>query len=662
MPSDLMDAPEDVLRTSLSDLELSLRTYKCLQNCEVSVVGDLLHWDEKRLLAIKGFGLRSLKDLQSALRRLISEPPSRPEGGPDGASNQPYIYETIEGARKPTHICREEVARQIEGENLAVSWSSYLSTLAPREREILLARIHTGATLDHMGKTFGLTRERVRQLQSKSIARFDRESRVGDKLANLFSRLLEGRTQPLYVAALPAEHEWFSDLDLAESLVNFLVAQLLRGRFETITLHGRTVISRCLRVEWAKKQSIARNFIADNAAGHLSEDAARLAVAAIAGTTASELSDELWQYAIMDAHFSERDGQRVLVAFGRGVEQMVTAVLEGSDDPLHYRDIAERVTDLYSPQDIRRVHNAASAVGLLLGRGIYGLRRHIPVTAEEGRYIALLAESVVQEGPEGRQWNSREILEEIESQEPLAVSLSHYEISALLRDSDLHYVGRQLWVAEAHGRGGVHSRIDIRNAVEAILEKEGSPLTNIELHKHVSALRGLGNTFQVHPRGRLIRVGPGTWGLRDRDVDISPHEQRLVLSNLEEYLTKNKRALHVSELGACFEDGYSNEAREWQVLGIAQVESEFKVFTGDYVGLATWSSPNRASVSEAVEVALPLLRDGCSLEEVHSIVEDELKRKISIDIVRYALRNVGARYDRLRGVVVVEDGVDSDEE
>lgn len=659
---ELIGSSDAFLDRAIGTLELSVRTNNLLEALGVSRVRDLLGFDDSQLLGAANFGLRSLRDLKAA----VQEAAERSIAGECTLDSADLPVETPPVAPLPKEVAKVEhpdLPCRADTHDLATCWSAFLSAIEPRQKLILEARACTSKTLDQIGKELDLTRERVRQVQQRAVARFDRETGSARRLAAVLSDLLHDRKQPLYLAALPIEHSWFADLKSAEFMLDFLIDHLLRGRFGTLLLHDRRVVSRCLSVEWEAKRATARDFVSDNASAGLSEDVVRLAIEAIAGATASELCDELWEYATKNAHFSERNGERILVSFGRGVEQMVTAVLESVEAPLHYEELAERVCQRYGAQDTRRVHNAAASVGLLLGRGTYGLRRHIPVSRDEGCYLASLADGLVSEGPPGRQWHSREILAAIEDQELLAQSLSHYEISALLRaHSTLHYVGRQLWATDARGRGGVYSRIDIRNAVEAILEQEGRPLTSGQIHKRVSAIRGLGNTFQVHPRGRLIRIGPGTWGLSDRDVDIPIEELRGILDDVAVRLRDRGQAMHVSEL---LDAGYRRAGRQeatWQVLGVAQVDSRFRVFAGDYLGLAGWESASRVTVHEAIDAVTPLLEAGATLDVIYEAIEARLERPTSVEVVKAALRDRGATYDRERGMWEFAGDQDSDDD
>ncbi|MBX3713750.1 MAG: hypothetical protein KF800_17455 [Lysobacter sp.] len=659
----LIGASVALLRAPIEHLNLPLRAQNRLAQIGVSRVGDLVHYQDKDLLKVDGFGLSSLRELHAAIDDaiarhgdLLTDETVGADLSENNSSDQEDIAEPVMVATSSEPI----------GADLFSIWNGFLAKIPARSRDVIIARMggrDRPLTLEALGRQFGLTRERVRQVQQKVMVRFQLETGVADRLADVLTQILSSRSSPLYLATLPAEDSWFQHVRNPEALLDFLIDHLLKGKFGTFKIHGRGVVSRCSLPEWERKLHTARSFVADNSSAGLTESALKLAVGAIAGVEAEELQEELWRHATTYAHFAERDGERILVAHGRGVDQMVTMVLESSCEPLHYREIAARVERAYGVQDVRRVHNSSDTVGYLLGRGVYGLRRHIPVSVSEGRYLASLCESLVKEGPIGRQWHTREMLADIEDQEPLSCSLSHYDLSVLLQtESDLHYAGRQIWTAKTHGRGGVHARIDIRNAIEAALEEEGKPMAAIEIHRRISTIRGLGNTFQVHPRGRLIRVGPAMWGLSDRDVDVACDELAEVLNKLYLLLSERGRAFHVSELLEALRWRDKDAAVGWQTFGVAQVDSRFRCFAGDYLGLAGWTATNRISMHEAIAEALPVLKVGASVSKVQEVVEAQLERGVSTDLVRAALRGLGASYDRLRGVWTLAEDFDLEDD
>jgi DNA-directed RNA polymerase subunit alpha len=67
---DLEDIDAELLLKPISDLDLSVRSMKCMQALEIETVGDLLRHSEEELLAAKNFGQTSLEEIRAKLAKL----------------------------------------------------------------------------------------------------------------------------------------------------------------------------------------------------------------------------------------------------------------------------------------------------------------------------------------------------------------------------------------------------------------------------------------------------------------------------------------------------------------------------------------------------------------------------------------------------------------
>lgn len=84
------------------------------------------------------------------------------------------IIETNEDIFNDRGLLVEELDSQIDNENLRLSLEDVLSVLKPREREVIELRFGLDnkskpRTLEEVGKVFGVTRERIRQIEAKVI-------------------------------------------------------------------------------------------------------------------------------------------------------------------------------------------------------------------------------------------------------------------------------------------------------------------------------------------------------------------------------------------------------------------------------------------------------------------------------------------------------------
>lgn len=654
----------DDLCKPINCLELPFRCATRLAGLQVTMIGHLSQYSRESLLEVDGFGRKSFQELEHALRDFYKSN-ANAERMPVEQTQTLDVVVKLPATLKDQRV-QEDDHPELYGDDLSRSLDVALELLNDRVAHVLRHRMGyrvPARTLEDLGQELSITRERVRQIQRKGLAWLQRYTNIAEALTQAMVEILAARKEPLYAVALPAEHRYFRHSRNAEQVVPFLLDQICSESYFTLSLGGAVILSRISDDEWTACKAQARSFIASSVDRRLPEEVVRAGIDSLVGEKAPELSENLWSWAQEFAHFGGAVGERRLVAYGRGVEQMVLAVLEDSQEPLHYSGIADRVAERYGEQDVRRVANAASEVALLLDRGAYGTERHLPLSRNEASYVASLCEALVSESSSRhRQWHCREFIEELSSTEPLVARLNMYEISAVLKlHSDLHYVGRQVWVAAKEGRGGVHMRLDIRNAIEAVVEEEGAPLAASEIYRRVSTVRGVGHHFQIHPKGRLIRVGPSFWGIAERDVPWYC-DREVVLSSLQKSLAGRGSAFHVLEIAENLTPVVGFDIEAWHVYGAAQVDSRFKNFPGEFVGLCDWPISGRLTIQDAINQLRSEGERYWSLAEIQATIEARIERQVSADSIRWALRNVGASYNLTRGLWDLQIATSTDED
>lgn len=178
----------------LEPLHLSVRVRNVFQACGIKTVSDLSEWTPEALLELQNFGRKSLHDIWQALTAALNDGPPRAatvEVGP---------------GRLLTEVRRSLLA------------------FSEREREVLVRRLGLETppeTLQDIADDFGITRERIRQIEAKAIKQWIRDSSWDDILEQKISRLLIGRSYPLPVAGVEAIDDSLTRSPIKASIERF---------------------------------------------------------------------------------------------------------------------------------------------------------------------------------------------------------------------------------------------------------------------------------------------------------------------------------------------------------------------------------------------------------------------------------------------------------
>lgn len=271
---------------------------------------------------------------------------------------------------------------------------------------------------------------------------------------------------------------------------------------------------------------------------------------------------------------------------------MVAAVLAESDRPLHYTEITQLCNERSGRSvEVRRAHQAAANVGLLFGRGIYGLTKHYPLTDEETGRLVQNVEKIVGEHDENRQWHATELVHSLEAVGVnLEERLSPYVLSIALRQSTvLVNLKRMMWGMRRGLPGQMH-RIDVQQAVLAMLQAEGAPMLAKDIRDRIAAERGLGDYFQISRSDHVVPLGGGRWGLIDRDVPLNREEIEEIHDVLEKILEDRGGPIEVPEMVSALQTRllYLRDIDPSLLLALAKLDDRFSVSVGQEVFLRSW--------------------------------------------------------------------------
>ena len=615
-------APPWLAERDLTTLNLPVRANNVFRVGEIERVRDLAAWSSEALLNQRNFGLQSLRDTLQALNAaLIEGPPWSP-----AAESVPETRQLLTEVRLS------------------------LLSFTDRERDILARRLGFETppeTLQQVADDYKLTRERIRQIEARATQKWTRESYWDDILEQKITRLLIGRSFPLPVAGVEALDSWFEGVSSHLEFFKDLVLAVCKDRIHFVEIDGLYYFSLMDQDLWERTVPEAAALLSSGAGREWSEDYARSLVHGLLPDTAKEFGPLLWDKASRLCHFSAGpDGSRVLTSYGRGAEQLVEAILAESDTPLHYTEIAERA-GLREGKNLepRRAHIAVANIGFLFAPGTYGLARHVPLSDEQMSRIRTEAEDIVCSETSDKQWHSSEILSELSERVVGGFDgLDKYVLGIALAESKmLSPFGKMTW-AQAGQDTDDRTRIDIQQAVIAIVKAAGRPLSTGEIKERLTALRGVNEFFQIVPVDPLIRIQPGIWGINDRDVPLSRGEQAELVEELIQILDERQRGIHASELSGLL---LLKDCPPDALLSLTVRDGRLRVSKGRYVYLAGWGSPRRETIGHAASAVLENASKPLTLDEIVSLVERRVGRECDRPVISGALQALEAEFDEM---------------
>ena len=205
----------------------------------------------------------------------------------------------------------------------------------------------------------------------------------------------------------------------------------------------------------------------------------------------------------------------------------------------------------------------------------------------------------------------------------------------------LRSLGKMTWVGVGQDVDD-QTRIDIHQAVIALVKAAGRPLSTKEIKQRLTAVRGINEFFQIYANDPLIRLQPGVWGINDRDVPLPRDKQCELVEELVRSLETKQSGIHVSELCSVLPlGGCSPEA----LLSIATQDQRLNVAQGRYVYLTQWGNPRRETISRSVLTVLETASAPLDLGEIVAMVECRVGRKCERPVISGILQALEAEMD-----------------
>jgi Bacterial RNA polymerase, alpha chain C terminal domain/Sigma-70, region 4 len=634
-------------------MELSVRVANVFIGQEIKLVKELCTLDTDALLRFPNFGRKSVRDLQHSLVNALREGPVIRDADElkRKSSTEPAFAD--ESPRDEPVFEPSTPARRIWTEGFLIGFQETFSTLFPKDGDVLARRMGLYGpfeTLQEIADDYDLTRERIRQIENRAIKRLARHPDLSILLTSKLQLLLSNRNFPLPLFGVEALDKWFLGLSKSSTALPYILENLCENKFGITRIAGVDYLGYLTQRRWDEILFEGRRLLETGIGEKWSEEDCKALVEAQIQDNSREFKPLLWEEASKLCHFAmAREGHRILVGFGHGAERTVLAVLSAAAEPLHFGKIAEIAkADFGCDLDVRRIHNAAASVAILLGRGIYGLEKHIALSPEDADVIREEAEDCVLSGPVGRQWHAGELLATLMERDfPASLSLDKYVLDYVLQKSTaLISLGRLVWTQTKTGSEGVSDRLDVRQAVISLLQNAGTPLSTIEIKQGIVAQRGVNITFQIISADPVVRIGRGLWGLNDRDIPIKRADQPGLLARLIEVIRQQGRGIHISEIHSLVSAFSHPTISPQTVFSLAVQDDRMSANSEQFLFLSEWGSARRESLFVAISDLLSKAEHGISFDQIVELAETRLQRSVNKGSVSKCLQTLNTQYDQ----------------
>lgn len=401
--------------------------------------------------------------------------------------------------------------------NLLLWLDRALASLDERSRKVLGKRLGLRSeplTLVQIGDEMGLTRERVRQLEGYGFSALEAEATWFRELEKDLFQTLAARSWALSLLGAEEVDERLHGVGRRPSVLAYLLQKLGAERIFLVSVSDVFYLLDLPQANWDKWLSQSRKNLRSVSWAGWSESRCRDEVKAAKPEVLAATGDLLWQVLREQFGFDALSTSSALVP--STVEQAVRQVLAEAAEPVHYLEVCERVDSLMDKGVSQKsILNVVSRTGILLGRGVYGLPRHIRVNDAHRASVVESVEARMAKHESGRQWHAKELLEGLQMELGFVPGLDQYVLDVLLRkSSQLKRLGRLVWQLDTT-EATIQERINIQQAVVDILREAASPMTTEAIYDRLVQRRGLGRHFQVQTSDEVQRLGQNLWGLSE---------------------------------------------------------------------------------------------------------------------------------------------------
>lgn len=498
--------PQALLQMSFLSGRLPKRVLNCMHDLGATTWRDVLSYDKQSLLSLPSFGKTSFAAIRNAICPAV----------------QAMVSERTKSCVPVLDRIREWVLQNQDRDERHAQILDLRLGLRNSEGDI--------PTLEELGTRFGVTRERIRQIERKAwetmVATLPTLASIGESLSRRISDChglipVDDLRQDPLIGSLVSTKRTFQ--------VMIGLGWVPRARFWTAGAHDRAFLS---LLDDGQCSSLIRKFKDD--LFKIDTDIDLAAWCATHGG-ASGIDREM-AMAHIRAAFDVEDGR--FVAKPRRVSQIRSEIfnlLESSPRPMHFREVAKQITsEGWDPESSRIQSKLTSIPGvMLMSNGCYGTKRHFPEMDAVAPNIIQAALEIMTSGAYDldRDWDMQTLAPMVDELADPSCGLDAYRLHAILCSRpDLFIDTGRLTVRLVLGQEGPEvgqggsglpqPRRQRHLLAVALLESAGGPMDASALEERVRQRRDIKDIHElaVQYSELLVILDGDRIGLVPRDL------------------------------------------------------------------------------------------------------------------------------------------------
>ncbi len=532
-------------------LNLSVRSTNALKNHGIDFTNQLEKLTEKEIAQIPNLGKKSKNEILS------------------------------------NHNIYLKTQRDLRFDNIAEALDFLFEKKFFKNKEVIEKRLFHNYTLEQCGQLSGVTRERIRQIESKFINSL--KSLITDKHAKELSSFFENHTGI----------NNFFELNKVGPSYNNISKYLIPATNPKNFLNHFFVKENLLK--WQKKKNSYYLYASNSdSLDELIHD--KELINFILNSSSAKLYDSVKTYSLIKNQESNFDYileeiQSKLSKRANFASLYAVTQLKKNFTYITTRQVIEFLKENcnkdFSSQ-IRTLNNILSSsdttnpvfdvrdINLYMakGQGNFFFLDKLEIENIDQEEIVNFVLEVIKRKPD-KNFNSKEFLDYFKETERLSKNtieiLDRYIIDAILlsvanEHDDLNYLGRSTWSGNENALR--KKRTKIYPTVLKILEDNGAPMLLKEIKKEITKVRGHGKNFQLHTTltsPKLIQISSGLWGLRDRDINVSNEQELEMVNQIQKNFIGGNKILDFHDI-KCFKEsiGIDEDVSIFQLMKLLQ--------------------------------------------------------------------------------------------